>query len=55
VWKAWFAAPQADGDGPSVHTAAVWVVGRQGRRVAEVPAGAAIDPGQLAAEARTLL
>jgi hypothetical protein len=33
----------------------VWVVDAKGRRVAQVPAGAAIDPGQLAAAARTLL
>lgn len=55
VWKTWFASPQPGGNGPSIHTAAVWVVDAKGRRVAEVPAGAAIDPGELAAEARTLL
>ncbi len=55
VWKSWFTSPQPGGDGPSAHTAAVWVVDAKGRRVAQVPAGAAIDPGQLAAEARKLL
>ncbi len=55
VWKAWFTSPQPGGKGPSTHTAAVWVVDAKGHRVAEVPAGAAIDPGQLAAEARRLL
>jgi protein SCO1 len=55
VWKAWFTSPQPGGKGPSIHTAAVWVVDAKGHRVAEVPAGAAIDPGQLAAEARKLL
>jgi protein SCO1 len=55
VWKAWFTSPQPAGKGPSIHTAAVWVVDAKGHRVAEVPAGAAIDPGQLAAEARKLL
>jgi protein SCO1 len=54
VWKAWFTSPQTSG-GESDHTAAVWIVDAHGRRVAEVPAGAAIDPGQLAAEARRLL
>jgi protein SCO1 len=55
VWKAWYTSPQPVGDQPSVHTATVWVIDAHGRRVAEVPAGAAIDPGQLAAEARRLL
>jgi protein SCO1 len=55
IWKAWFASPQPGSKGPSVHTAAVWVVDAKGHRVAEVPAGAAIDPGQLASEARALL
>jgi protein SCO1/2 len=55
VWHAWLTEPQPAGGSPSVHTAAVWIVDARGRRVKEVPAGAAIDPAQLAAEARHLL
>ncbi len=56
IWHQWYILPQPDGGGgPSVHTATVWVIDAQGRRVAQVPAGAAIDPSQLAVEARRLL
>jgi protein SCO1/2 len=56
VWPKWYVLPQPGGaGGPSVHTATVWVIDARGRRVAQVPAGAAIDPAQLAAAARRLL
>ena len=55
VWKSWYTLPQTDPDGPSLHTAALWVVDAKGNRVAEVPAGAAVDPTKLAALLRRLL
>ncbi|HTZ88000.1 MAG TPA: SCO family protein, partial [Solirubrobacteraceae bacterium] len=55
TWNAYFVAPQIPGDPNSSHTAAIWLVDREGRRVAEINAGAPISPSDLAYDFRALL
>jgi protein SCO1/2 len=55
IWRAWFTAPQAANTASSTHTAAVWVIDKRGRLVADVPAGAPIDPSTLARALQELL
>lgn len=51
---AYFVAPQIPGDPNSSHTAAIWLVNRQGQRQAEIPAGAPVSPNDLTYDFRTL-
>lgn len=55
TWDAYFVAPQIPGDPNSSHTAAIWLVNRQGQRQAEINAGAPLSPNDLAYDFRTLL
>jgi protein SCO1/2 len=55
VWRAWYAAPQIQGDPESAHTAIVWIVDAHGRLAAKVAAGAPFDTRGLAADVRSLL
>lgn len=55
VWRAWYAAPQIAGDPDSAHTAVVWLVDADGRLAGKVDAGTSFEPGELAADLRTLL
>jgi protein SCO1/2 len=55
VWKGYFAAPQVPGDPQSSHTAAVWLVDREGRLAAKYDAGAAFAPADLAHDLGVLL
>ncbi|HEY1833885.1 MAG TPA: SCO family protein [Solirubrobacteraceae bacterium] len=55
TWDAYFVAPQIPGDPNSSHTAAIWLVDRQGRRVAEINAGVPVTPANLDYDFRALL
>ncbi|MGH2831802.1 MAG: SCO family protein, partial [Solirubrobacteraceae bacterium] len=55
TWDAYFVAPQIPDDPNSSHTAAIWLVNRQGRRQAELNAGEPIAPADLAYDFRQLL
>ncbi len=55
TWDAYFVAPQIPGDPNSSHTAAIWLVNRQGQRQAEIDAGAPVSPNDLAYDFRMLL
>jgi len=55
VWEAYFVAPQIPDDPNSSHTAAIWLVNRQGRRQAEISAGVPLSPSDLAYDFRRLI
>jgi protein SCO1 len=55
TWNAYFVAPQIQGDPNSSHTAAIWLVDRQGRRAAEINAGGPVAPADLVFDFRALL
>jgi len=55
VWRAWWAAPQVEGDPESAHTAVVWLVDGRGRLAGKLAAGAPFEPAALAADVRALL
>ena len=55
AWDAYFVAPQIPGEPNSSHTAAIWLVNRDGRRQAEINAGAPVSPSDLAYDFRALL
>ena len=55
VWRAWYAAPQIQGDPESAHTAIVWLVDAQGRLAAKVAAGRPFSASGLARDVRSLL
>lgn len=55
VWDAYFAAPQIPGDPEtSTHTAAVWLIGPEGRLRGKYSAGAPVPPEALAEDLSTL-
>jgi hypothetical protein len=55
VWRGNSAAPQIPGDPQSSHTAAIWVVDRDGRVAALIDAGVALNVGNLAYDFRVLI
>lgn len=55
VWRAWYAAPQVEGDPESAHSAVVWLVDADGRLAGKVSAGRAFDPDGLAHDLRVLV
>jgi protein SCO1 len=54
-WRAYFAAPQIPGDPQSSHTAAIWLVDAQGRRVGSMSAGGPVSPSDIAHNLMRLL
>jgi protein SCO1/2 len=56
VWRGYFAQPEITGHPEtSSHTATIWLVDRHGRRRAGYPAGAPLNPADLAHDFRVLL
>jgi protein SCO1/2 len=56
VWKAYYAAPQLVGrPETSTHTATVWLIDARGSLRASYPAGAPLQPSEIASDLRTLL
>lgn len=55
VWRAWWAAPQVEGEPESAHTAVVWLVDARGRLAGKLAAGVPFKPAQLADDVRALL
>jgi protein SCO1/2 len=48
IWKSFYVQPQTPGDPHSTHTAIIWLVNRNGHPAALIPAGAPLNPSNLA-------
>lgn len=55
VWKAFYVSPQIPGDPQSSHTAIIWLIKRNGRLAALVPAGLPINVASLTHDLRVLI
>ena len=55
IWKAYYVGPEPAGTTQSLHTAAIWLVDRQGRWRVQFPAGYPLNPSDVSFDFKQLL